>query len=84
MKENRYSLYRSAFGVGLRIGLPDGETMDFPWIAHNRKTAIVLLRRMRGAGIDPTHFGDIVRDFITEQYIKQLDVNRLALVADVV
>ncbi len=78
MKENRYSLYRSARGVGLRIELPEGETVEFPWIAHDRKTAVVFLKRLRGADVDPVHFGDVVRDFITEQYLAQLEYNRLA------
>ena len=84
MKENRYSLYRSAPGFGLRIESPDGVAVEFPWIAHDRKTAVILLRPLRGAGVDPVHFGDVVRDFITEQYLKQLEYNRLALPAAVI
>ena len=78
MKRERYTLFRSKRGFGLRIITAEGDTVEYPCISYKRDGARVLFRRLSVAGLDPAHFDDVVRDYITEQYLEQLALNGLA------
>ena len=83
MKEDRYTLFQNGRGFGLRIETAAGDQVEYPCISYERDLAHAFVKRMSGAKPDPVHFGDIVRDFITEQYLYQLRYNRLTEVCAV-
>ena len=77
MEEDRFMLFQSESGFGLRILTALGDTFEYPCVSYNENAANMLLEQMRGAGLDPAHYDDVVRDYITGQYLEQLALNRL-------
>ena len=83
MKEDRYTLFTNGRGFGLRIETAAGDTVEYPCISYETDLAHAFVKRMSGTQPDPVHYGDVVRDFITEQYLDQLRYNRLTEVCAV-
>ena len=79
MGDREFTLYRSAYGYGLRIVAADGQTWEYCCVSYDPAQAETLMRRMRQGGLDPVHYGEVIRDFITEQYLRQLELNGLAV-----
>ena len=77
MKTQTYALCRSAHGFGVRIKTAAGDTVEYPCVSYRRKAVRCLIGRLSGARLDPVHFDDVVRDYITEQYFEQLALNGL-------
>ena len=78
MEENRYTPFPNERGFGLRIETAAGDTVEYPCISFERERVQTLIGRMSAAMLAPVHFNDVVRDFITEQYLELLALNRLA------
>ena len=77
MNTDTYALIEREDGFGLRIESAAEDTVEFPCISYSRDLACGLITRMRKAQPEPVHYGDIVRDFITEQYLSLLALNGL-------
>lgn len=56
--------------------------MEFRCISYNLSEARELAARMAGADLSAVHFGDVVRDFLTELYYRRLKVNGLTTQSD--
>ena len=77
----RYILIKSASagGYGIRVESSSGETAMYRCISFRRKDVEELLRRLAGSEISSVHIGDIVRDYLTELYYRQLAANGFGL-----
>ena len=64
-------------GYGVLIETAQGDVLSFPCISYCKEEADELLARMLRSDLQIVHFGDVVRDYITELYYRRLRQNGL-------
>ena len=66
-----------SIGYGIRIETAQGDVLSFPCISYCREETDELLSRMLCGSLQPVHYTDVVRDYITELYYRRLKQNGL-------
>lgn len=64
---------------GLEIKTDDGDTYNYDFISPSKAETVKLADRMSESDISPTHFRDIIRDYLTELYLTAMEENGLAV-----
>ena len=62
---------------GVRIVVHAVCRAEYRSISSDPAQALELIERMSRADLSPVHFGDVVRDYLTELYFKRLAANGL-------